>query len=156
MDECELFPELCLYGECIDTRDSYRCKCPPGYKLGPRGVMCKGKYDISFSFSSFWVSFKLLLEHWKDQKAPIATVACSLIGWQEVRRDQWRAIFIAWRKSLKMISQKTPPNWPHLEKSKNISVTSFSYDSPFKLTGLSVTALFFLLNRCGWMQDVSV
>lgn len=43
--------------------------------------MCKGKYDISFSFSSFWVSFKLLLEHWKDQKAPIATVACSLIGW---------------------------------------------------------------------------
>ena len=71
MDECELFPELCLYGECIDTRDSYRCKCPPGYKLGPRGVMCKGKYDISFSFSSFWVSFKLLLEHWKDQKAPL-------------------------------------------------------------------------------------
>ena len=65
----------------IDTRDSYRCTCPLGYKLGPRGVMCKGKYDISFSFSSFWVSFKLLLEHWKDQKAPIATVACSLIGW---------------------------------------------------------------------------
>ena len=44
VNECELFPELCLYGKCIDTRTSYRCECPLGYTLGPRGVMCKGKY----------------------------------------------------------------------------------------------------------------
>ena len=44
VNECELFPELCLYGKCTDTRTSYRCECPLGYTLGPRGVVCKGKY----------------------------------------------------------------------------------------------------------------
>lgn len=41
VDECELFPELCLYGKCIDTRRSYRCECPLGFAIDARGVKCQ-------------------------------------------------------------------------------------------------------------------
>ncbi|XP_015767198.1 PREDICTED: fibrillin-3-like [Acropora digitifera] len=41
VDECELFPELCLYGKCIDTRRSYRCECPLGFAVDARGVKCQ-------------------------------------------------------------------------------------------------------------------
>ncbi|ESO94529.1 hypothetical protein LOTGIDRAFT_232356 [Lottia gigantea] len=37
VDECSIFDKLCQNGRCIDTPDSFRCECNPGFKSNAAG-----------------------------------------------------------------------------------------------------------------------
>lgn len=41
INECELMPNICEGGECINTDGSFRCDCPEGYVLDESGKKCK-------------------------------------------------------------------------------------------------------------------
>ena len=43
VNECEINPDLCRNGECIDTRGSFRCRCFPGFVYNPLTQTCDGK-----------------------------------------------------------------------------------------------------------------
>lgn len=50
VNECEIYklegaPRLCMHA-CINTPGSYRCSCPPGYKLFNDGKNCEGERDF--------------------------------------------------------------------------------------------------------------
>ncbi|XP_067936745.1 fibrillin-2-like [Watersipora subatra] len=40
INECEIIPDLCLNGECIDTEGSYTCSCNQGYSYDPQLLYC--------------------------------------------------------------------------------------------------------------------
>ncbi|CAC5378602.1 FBN2_3 [Mytilus coruscus] len=40
INECELFPDICVGGFCTNTRGSFRCTCPPGLSLDSSGRKC--------------------------------------------------------------------------------------------------------------------
>ncbi|KAK3920598.1 Fibrillin-1 [Frankliniella fusca] len=40
LNECDMMPDACVGGECINTDGSFRCECPPGYKLDSEGKKC--------------------------------------------------------------------------------------------------------------------
>ncbi|VDI06848.1 Hypothetical predicted protein, partial [Mytilus galloprovincialis] len=40
INECELFPDICVGGFCTNTRGSFRCSCPPGLSLDSSGRNC--------------------------------------------------------------------------------------------------------------------
>lgn len=40
IDECEMMPNLCRNGKCINTMGSYRCICNKGYKPDHSGTRC--------------------------------------------------------------------------------------------------------------------
>ena len=45
IDECKNQPNLCgPVGTCHNTRGSFRCSCPTGYKVDMTGEKCIGKY----------------------------------------------------------------------------------------------------------------
>ena len=45
IDECKNQPNLCgPVGTCHNTRGSFKCSCPTGYKVDMTGEKCIGKY----------------------------------------------------------------------------------------------------------------
>ena len=44
IDECALEGQ-CIDGTCINSPGSFRCQCPPYYKLDDSGRICKGKTE---------------------------------------------------------------------------------------------------------------
>lgn len=40
LDECELMPNVCEGGECVNTDGSFRCDCSTGFTLDPTGKKC--------------------------------------------------------------------------------------------------------------------
>ena len=47
LDECMLFPGICVNGRCINTDGSYRCECPPGYVLDSSSRNCVGMLTLT-------------------------------------------------------------------------------------------------------------
>lgn len=41
-DECTVFPDICINGECIDTSGSFLCECRSGFALDQTGKNCTG------------------------------------------------------------------------------------------------------------------
>lgn len=37
IDECSLRPDICVHGQCVDTKDGYDCKCHFGYEKTRNG-----------------------------------------------------------------------------------------------------------------------
>ncbi|KAL7847601.1 hypothetical protein AOLI_G00223190 [Acnodon oligacanthus] len=40
VNECEVFPGVCLNGRCVNTRGSFKCQCPEGLTLDSTGRLC--------------------------------------------------------------------------------------------------------------------
>ncbi|TSK16121.1 Fibrillin-2 [Bagarius yarrelli] len=40
VNECEVFPGVCLNGQCVNTQGSFKCKCPEGLTLDGTGHLC--------------------------------------------------------------------------------------------------------------------
>uniref|UniRef100_A0A673VN86 Fibrillin 3 n=1 Tax=Suricata suricatta TaxID=37032 RepID=A0A673VN86_SURSU len=40
VNECEVFPEVCPNGRCLNTAGSFRCECPDGLTLDATGRLC--------------------------------------------------------------------------------------------------------------------
>ncbi|KAL8595714.1 hypothetical protein ACOMHN_012134 [Nucella lapillus] len=40
VNECDINPDLCRNGQCIDTRGSFRCRCHPGFVYNPITQSC--------------------------------------------------------------------------------------------------------------------
>ncbi|XP_065169457.1 fibrillin-2-like [Atheta coriaria] len=40
INECELMPNVCEKGDCVNTDGSFRCECPSGYVLDNTGMKC--------------------------------------------------------------------------------------------------------------------
>ena len=48
MNECELFPGLCVNGRCRDTQDGFECDCDPGFAPNSLGTNCTGNLSRDF------------------------------------------------------------------------------------------------------------
>lgn len=42
INECNIYPDICKNGRCINTDGSFRCECPSGYKLDESRRECIG------------------------------------------------------------------------------------------------------------------
>jgi len=52
IDECDMFNNLCVNGECDNTMGYFQCTCAPGYKLDATGGNCTGTlHTLSLSLS---------------------------------------------------------------------------------------------------------
>lgn len=43
INECDMFPNLCVNGQCENVFGMFRCICNQGYKLDITGGNCTGK-----------------------------------------------------------------------------------------------------------------
>ena len=43
INECDIYPDICQNGRCVNTDGSFRCECFSGHKLDKSGRECIGK-----------------------------------------------------------------------------------------------------------------
>lgn len=46
VDECEVNPDACVNGYCVNNQGSYRCDCPQGWQLALDGRTCQGNNQL--------------------------------------------------------------------------------------------------------------
>lgn len=46
INECQVMPDLCRNGQCINTIGSFRCHCNVGYKTDFTATSCVGTADL--------------------------------------------------------------------------------------------------------------
>jgi len=49
IDECDMFNNLCVNGDCENTMGYFQCTCAPGYKLDATAGNCTGNVLVSVS-----------------------------------------------------------------------------------------------------------
>jgi len=49
IDECDMFNNLCVNGDCENTMGYFQCTCAPGYKLDATAGNCTGSVSVSLS-----------------------------------------------------------------------------------------------------------
>ena len=47
INECEMFENLCVFGQCENKRGGFRCICDRGYVLDNSGGNCTGKFFLA-------------------------------------------------------------------------------------------------------------
>lgn len=50
VDECQVFPGVCINGKCVNTPGSFFCQCPPGMTVDVSGRTCIGECSYTFHF----------------------------------------------------------------------------------------------------------
>ena len=53
IDECDMFNNLCINGECENVMGYFQCSCAPGYKLDATGGNCTGALPSVFTHRLF-------------------------------------------------------------------------------------------------------
>lgn len=51
INECKVFPGMCMNGKCRNTIGSFKCRCNSGFTLDMEERNCTGKSGIFPSFS---------------------------------------------------------------------------------------------------------
>lgn len=54
INECQMTPDICSNGMCINNQGSFRCDCPQGFVLGPDGRNCLGKLFFLNNYEEYW------------------------------------------------------------------------------------------------------
>lgn len=67
INECQVLPDLCKNGQCINSIGSFRCHCNVGYKTDFTSTSCVGKADLIKVINIFLKSVRILITiNWFD------------------------------------------------------------------------------------------
>jgi len=54
IDECDMFNNLCINGDCENVMGYFQCTCAPGYRLDATGGNCTGWYAVCLTVPIIW------------------------------------------------------------------------------------------------------
>lgn len=72
VNECDLNPNICLHGDCENTKGSFICHCQMGYFVKKGSTGCTGTSEAELSGLSFcWDSLSQLVHAYKSSRSRV-------------------------------------------------------------------------------------